>query len=471
MNKHQSKINNKYLQQKPTGTKYRLVSYAIFEHDGALYIPNDSAVFHWSGTKGDDNFAVYLMNFFGSTMDFELANPEPNFISGFHIINSDSLHSFSWDAVNSLYNPAIYGETVFNANGKVESFTLKDYAGGPYVNTDKLIYTYDAAFRVTSETYQAWNGAVWENSAKSIFAYDANGNILSEINLSWNNGASAWDSTEKYEYDYDAQQKVTSFLYRTWSGAGWENSYRTTYTNSNGRRMSEVEEFWNTAVWEKDNKTDYVYNASGNRTSDIYSIWNGAAWDNDEKYLFDYDASDRVISVIDQMWDGTNWTYNSKIEYSYTGSNLTESIIFDWVVSTFENETKYDYTYNSFNQVLTYVSQTWNGTTWQPTNADGKVNFHYETFEDNTGIAQALGEENFSIFPNPAQDVLNIQMKNKLADKVQVIDMLGKVVFETKSKSIALNITIPTNQLADGVYYLKIQSGAQMGSKSFVVRH
>lgn len=78
-----------------------------------------------------------------------------------------------------------------------------------------------------------------------------------------------------------------------------------------------------------------------------------------------------------------------------------------------------------------------------------------------------------SIFPNPAKDLININLGQKMEQKatVQVMDALGKVYLEqTFEKSENTALQIPIQQLNNGLYYMTIKVDNQkMFSKKLVV--
>ena len=76
--------------------------------------------------------------------------------------------------------------------------------------------------------------------------------------------------------------------------------------------------------------------------------------------------------------------------------------------------------------------------------------------------------DQFAVFPNPAADVLNVQLALRQASEVlqaDLVDHAGRVV-----KRYSWDIlTIPTDQLAQGVYFLRIQTAHGVGSKKVVI--
>jgi len=64
---------------------------------------------------------------------------------------------------------------------------------------------------------------------------------------------------------------------------------------------------------------------------------------------------------------------------------------------------------------------------------------------------------NFVIYPNPTNDILNIQNKeNSIITKVNVIDLLGKTIFTSKYE--ISNVTVNLTNLNSGIYFVEIYS-------------
>lgn len=96
-----------------------------------------------------------------------------------------------------------------------------------------------------------------------------------------------------------------------------------------------------------------------------------------------------------------------------------------------------------------------------------KIIYTYEEI-DETKISNLIFSD-FTVFPNPAQNFINIQSAENLFDKVELIDITGKTVFVSKIALNSNNISIPTSHLANGNYQLKVTSGNQIGTKQIIV--
>ena len=132
-------------------------------------------------------------------------------------------------------------------------------------------------------------------------------------------------------------------------------------------------------------------------------------------------------------------------------------------VSTFTPFTSSDYYYNSmtpFNgDVYCYGSYS----TSSPTLWKLKLGI-------TTSIQDNLNSEtNFSVYPNPAKDILNITLDNKSNNNIKVIitNLLGEsVLTETYMSN---NISLKTNQLNSGVYFVTIENKGKQSTQKIII--
>lgn len=79
---------------------------------------------------------------------------------------------------------------------------------------------------------------------------------------------------------------------------------------------------------------------------------------------------------------------------------------------------------------------------------------------------EGIAKISFNIYPNPADDLLNIILDEPSREvTIQLIDILGKVVFEQKYYSSQESIQINTSQLIPGIYVVTINAGEITGNK------
>jgi photosystem II stability/assembly factor-like uncharacterized protein len=73
--------------------------------------------------------------------------------------------------------------------------------------------------------------------------------------------------------------------------------------------------------------------------------------------------------------------------------------------------------------------------------------------------------ENLNVFPNPSTGMINIEWNNNSPAKMQILNVLGKVITE---EQITSKTTI--NLTTQGIYFVKIIDGTNLYIKEFIVR-
>lgn len=73
-----------------------------------------------------------------------------------------------------------------------------------------------------------------------------------------------------------------------------------------------------------------------------------------------------------------------------------------------------------------------------------------------------------NLYPNPAQDILNIAVENgELPDSFTIYNNLGQSISSVKVSSNA-NLTINTSSYSNGIYFIKVDKGSQSKKLKFV---
>ena len=112
------------------------------------------------------------------------------------------------------------------------------------------------------------------------------------------------------------------------------------------------------------------------------------------------------------------------------------------------------------------------------TTGDGTVVIEGGQFEDSESVAfranQSLSVKenafaNFAIYPNPADNVLNISLNNtnELPETVKVFNTLGQAVV-TKSVTNSSDLNVNVSSLQKGIYFVRIENETTSGVVKFV---
>ncbi len=90
-----------------------------------------------------------------------------------------------------------------------------------------------------------------------------------------------------------------------------------------------------------------------------------------------------------------------------------------------------------------------------------------QTVSTCTGIDEVINNNLVSIYPNPASEILNVQLE-MINDNttISVINSLGEVVLI--EKVISNNITLKTSNLTSGIYFIKVEGKNGSSTKKFI---
>jgi hypothetical protein len=86
---------------------------------------------------------------------------------------------------------------------------------------------------------------------------------------------------------------------------------------------------------------------------------------------------------------------------------------------------------------------------------------------DITGIEETTTSMNIKVFPNPAKDVLTVYSSTKIAG-IRLFNVYGQLVLSSQVNSA--NMAINTKNLADGIYYLQIETKDGITTKNVIIR-
>ncbi len=80
---------------------------------------------------------------------------------------------------------------------------------------------------------------------------------------------------------------------------------------------------------------------------------------------------------------------------------------------------------------------------------------------------------NFGIYPNPADQNVNVELSVKLDEKVivSITDAMGRTVISKTINPLETELTFNTEKLADGFYNVVLNTGNVLSAKPFLVKH
>ncbi len=89
-----------------------------------------------------------------------------------------------------------------------------------------------------------------------------------------------------------------------------------------------------------------------------------------------------------------------------------------------------------------------------------------------TGVETLALANKINLFPNPANELLNIDLGQSLKDalEIKVYDVSGKLLLQKTYDNVAQSLTLATNHFANGLYFIEFANGKQVFSKKFSVQ-
>ena len=414
----------------------RMTGYAFSFYDGNDYIMSDTVKYFWEGDRNQINLDTVMIGRIGAPFPFSQLN-DPLYYHG-------TGNAVRVDSTVGVYSNGIYHDKrTFDINGFPTSYELQQSIASDMVNIEKL-------------TYQ----------------YDDQGNCLETIQLA-PQGNSDWDNVMKWQYTYDDQNNLIHWNVQTWETqeAQWIDYSKFTLEYDNGLCQSEVRQGWTGTQWMNTTLYERSYDNNANLTSYTTKTWENNDWVNYSNFNYEYDASNNMTSHVYQEWDGNEWFDITIYGYMYEDNVLTSST-WDWLdenTGSVEQFFHFDYQYNDYGQCTRLYSTTWDGSQYVPTaGTDAQLDMYYEEFVP-TVIKEFVAENEILLYPNPASDHLNVKLNNFQINQISIVDMTGRVVFQTNGIFGATEVSIPVDQLSGGIYILHVTSEAKTGAKSFVV--
>jgi hypothetical protein len=392
----------------------RIIGYTHLKHDGTSFVPVDSTTYSYTFGRGgllnqeemDDNFVRFD-------------------------------HSYTY-----RYDPVV---GYINHFHRFQSFNSSN---------DAMIYT-----------YQKWNStdAAWRDSARLLYTYTGAPAILVKTMFQiWYNHA--WADHVEYDNSYsnNGLVRMASLIYRMYFS----------YDNS-GNLIEREDSSYSLATmsWHRSQRLLFTYNMTNDISSYIVQQWSSGNWVNDEKYEYVLNGAS-IAEIIVYNWDNNNWEYSGKDVFSYDANQnktIDEWQYWDAATSSFKSASRQRWTYDSFDQPLTYYSETFEPSTglWASTTDDFLYRYYYQAFNP-ASVADVKDKDvSIKLFPQPANNTLTVELaKNLPSYTISVLDIYGKELkhINANAKSNVIDVA----ELSSGIYFLRINS---LAAKQFVVTH
>jgi hypothetical protein len=198
----------------------------------------------------------------------------------------------------------------------------------------------------------------------------------------------------------------------------------------------------------------------------------------------------RNITVRNTLYTGATVTAGPNVSSTYPLGSFREDYQYTAPISPDyldEHNGRFCKTPEYPNGIYCYfatVNANWNsaypylvGPTYYGTKVAAKVTSITETVttytpSTTTGVNEnQVNEVNVSVFPNPASDLIAIQIKDLVKENcsVELFDITGKLVDKTMLYQGSTIVYFDTKKLYDGIYFVKMRIGNQEINRKIVI--
>tara|TARA_R110002049_G_scaffold279949_2_gene459136 strand:- start:30217 stop:31407 length:1191 start_codon:yes stop_codon:yes gene_type:complete len=346
-----------------------------------------------------------------------------------------------------------------------------------YTLIAKEEYTYYPTGELKMIEYFSWNGSSWEkDNYRDEYNYDANGNLTDNIITTWNVSTSQWENQYKATIEY-TNGMITKQTYYNWNvtwvpedrtdlnyvanmldtfdgyewdGSGWVDSTRGTFSFNAGKLSSYTTEEYDTGSWSLTDMNTFTRNGAGKIEEQIHQEDAGSGLQNQDKYSYTLDTNGNRLTETysSSITNGDPLEFEDRTEYTYDMGEVISSYYHPFNINSFFYDLQLE-DFPHYNKVLTSKEYDYNSG-WE---LAFRSTYHYS--DDPLGVEEFnLADAN--VYPNPVNDILNIELKNQTKADVSLFDINGRLILKQKLEDSQTPINIET--LHVGIYVLKIQT-------------
>jgi hypothetical protein len=84
-------------------------------------------------------------------------------------------------------------------------------------------------------------------------------------------------------------------------------------------------------------------------------------------------------------------------------------------------------------------------------------------------VNQVASNSTINIYPNPATEVINVNLQGTVASQVRITDLQGRTLTSITPAITTTIVTIPVNELSEGMYLVQVQTAQGIVTKKIVV--
>lgn len=404
--------------QKPTGIQQRVIAQSRARISNTfLYI--DSFVYKYSGKNG----SRYNYNQIGYNVVFKpvytpmnidyLLDPNPlNLLA-------DSILMYSQNYIAEI------DRAFYRTDKKIDSVHVRYLDGTGLNNLANDIVSYDSSNNIATVCILKDYGVGLDTYSVCKYYYNvSNTHVVADTLITA--GAPYGHYSHRYSYSASGRLDTFSFTSDNYGTIDFRSRTLYDYYNDGKLRKTTLQHLesgsWNTRGY------DSLGYTSG---ADYYTYW---------KHV---QLNSRQLT---EQYPGTMGGPDSALQYNW--DHLGNELI-----------TKYKYEYNTFGNPVKITATPVGPVASQSLSY---INFYYEDFDDGLSIKPVAENKDFTVYPNPFSNAINIDWKGKQPGNVMVklINVIGQEVFETPLKLRTGKNLISIRDMDIGNYILLIQDAA-----------
>lgn len=391
----------------------------------------------------------------------------------------------------------------------VYKYDTSVYALGSQLKEKSIQTYYYPSQQLEENITQNYIGNKWENYLKQHYYYNAQGTPDSVVREKWNPFNKIWEKDARIIYVYDAQGRPKLHVEETWYNLTSYVQSRLLEYVYNGNDLRRVtESFWNggASMWENFEEHRYMYDGNGKTVSDSLEVWDigPAVWRHEMATHYTYDGQGKMATMTEKDWDPVNAVLVSDFrhKYAYTAQGLPEyDSVFVWdngmssylksslyintydasgniIISeeqyiqndTFRNFRRKVWTYNSYNQPLTYNAYLWNATVmiYEPlVGNDTRIEYHYQEYDPAGITGMAPTQDGIKIYPNPASGMVYAELRAPA--EIRIYNMSGAMIKQWHTTASQYPVVFPVYDIAPGHYLLNISTDNKQMTKQLLI--
>ncbi len=346
---------------------------------------------------------------------------------------------------------------------------------------------------------QNWANSKWNDDTRSSLTYNARGLVWTILEEELKAGSGEWIKESFVTIDYYDDGKQKQIVMQTWNNGTWLNESMLSFTYIHGKLEYETFNKWDNSVWTPESRVKSNYDAGMNLISQLHEVWDNDInnWAAFSRTTYTNLPNGKAKEALTQNWDEDldDWVDSSKDIYTYSGNFLVESLQQlnagdDWMnfsreiftytaqglertrtnerwgffTSNWEKQDSTTTSYNAKGDIVEELEHEWNIQThkWD-------INYRTLYFYDVSTSIAGVRSVDVSVFPNPADDNLNLLVKNGGRNTgYSISDLTGRVVLS----GIVTNddSKIDVSKLLPGYYFVRLQHNGNSMVIKFIKR-